>query len=48
MAKSNLPTSYWGDALLVATYILSRVPSKSVSYTPYELWTGKKLNLSYL
>jgi len=47
MAQANLPISYWGDALLTAAYILNQVPSKSVSSTPYELWTGKKPNLSY-
>src|SRR5690606_17177539 len=37
-----------GDALLTAVYILNRVPSKSVTSTPYELWTGRKPNLMYL
>ena len=37
MAQANLPISFWGDALMVATYILNRVPSKSVPSTPYEL-----------
>ena len=36
MAHANLPVSFWGDALLTATYILNRVPSKSVPKTPYE------------
>ena len=40
MAHANLPISFWGDALLTAAYILNRVPSKSVSATPYELWSG--------
>ena len=48
MARANLPISYWGDALLTAAYILNRVPSKSVSSTPYELWTGKKPDLNNL
>ena len=48
MAQANLPISYWGDALLTTTYILNRVPSKSVSSTPYELWTSKKLDLNNL
>ena len=48
MAQANLPISYWGDALLTAAYILNRVPSKSVSSTPYELWTGKKPDLNNL
>ena len=46
MAQANLPISYWGDALLTATYILNRVPTKSVSFTPYELWTGRKPDLT--
>jgi transposase InsO family protein len=47
MAQANLPISFWGDALLTAAYILNRVPSKSVSSTPYELWNGVKPNLGY-
>jgi hypothetical protein len=43
MAQVNLPISFWGDALMAAAYILNRVPS-----TPYELWSGKKLDLSNL
>lgn len=45
MARANLPFSFWGDALLTATYILNKVPSKSVSSPFYELWTGHKPNL---
>ncbi|CAA7035581.1 unnamed protein product [Microthlaspi erraticum] len=48
MAQANLPISYWGDALLTAAYILNLVPSKSVTTTPYELWTGRKPNLTHL
>ena len=48
MAQANLPISFWGDALLIAVYILNRIPSKSVSSTPYELWTRRKLDLSML
>ena len=44
MGQANLPISFWGDALLTATYILNYVPSKSVPTTPYELWTGAKPN----
>lgn len=46
MAQANLPVTFWGDALLTAAYILNRVPSKSVPSTPYELWTGRKQDLS--
>ena len=48
MAQANLPISFWGDALMVATYILNKVPYKSVPSTPYELWSSKKPNLSNL
>jgi hypothetical protein len=50
MAQANLPidSSYWGDAFMTTTYILNRVPSKSVPSTPYELWTDEKPNLDNL
>ena len=32
----------------MATYILNRVPSKSVSTTPYGLWNGRKPYLDHL
>jgi hypothetical protein len=48
MAQANLPISYWGDALLTTAYILNRAPFKSVPSTPYESWTVRKPNLSYL
>ena len=48
MVQANLPITFWGDALLTAVYILNRVPSKSVSSTPYELWNNRKPDLSNL
>ena len=36
--QAKLPISFWGDALITATYFLNRVPSKFVPSTPYELW----------
>ncbi|KAL0396346.1 UNVERIFIED_CONTAM: Copia protein [Sesamum calycinum] len=42
MVQANIPISFWGDAILTASYILNRVPSKSVPSTPYELWHGRK------
>ena len=47
ISNSTLPDFLWGDALKTAVYILNKVPSKSVPRTPYELWTGKKSNLSH-
>lgn len=48
MAHAHLPTSFWGDALLTAVYVLNKVPSKSVPKTPYELWNGRKPSLGDL
>ena len=47
MCFTYLPVSFWGHALETATYILNRVPSKSISSTPYEIWSGKKPYLKY-
>ena len=45
MSYSSLPLSFWGYALETAAYILNQVPSKTVLGTPYERWTGRKVNL---
>ncbi|GKB24603.1 retrotransposon protein, putative, ty1-copia subclass [Tanacetum coccineum] len=48
MNLTTLPLSFWDYALESATRILNMVPTKKVDKTPYELWYGKVLNLSYL
>ena len=48
ISHSSLPESLWGEALKTAVYILNMVPSKVVSKTPYELWTGKKPVIKHL
>ncbi|KAJ9544812.1 hypothetical protein OSB04_024519 [Centaurea solstitialis] len=48
MCHSSLPVSFWGHALETAAHILNRAPTKSVEKTPYELWRGKKPNISFL
>ena len=48
MCFTELPIFFWGYALETTTNILNRVPSKSISSTPYEIWRGKKPNLKYL
>ncbi|XP_034695779.1 uncharacterized protein LOC117921944 [Vitis riparia] len=52
MGRSNLPKYLRGEAIKIATYILNRVPSKSVPSksvpeTPFELWTDRKPNLNH-
>jgi hypothetical protein len=48
LSYSTLPISLWMDALKTVVHILNRVPSKSVSKTPYEMWTCRKPTLNYL
>nr|GEU40137.1 hypothetical protein [Tanacetum cinerariifolium] len=48
MNLTALPLSFWDYALESATRILTMVPFKKVDKTPYELWYGKVLKLSYL
>ena len=48
MSYTDLPISLWGYALQMASYILNRVPSKSVSTIPYEIWHGKAPSLKYV
>ena len=48
MARSTLPLSFWGFALLSAACILNMAPTKKVERTPYEIWHGKVPSLSYL
>ena len=47
MCTSGLPRMLWGEALRTANYLCNRTPSKSVSKTPYELWTGKQPSLHH-
>ncbi|GJV48735.1 zinc finger, CCHC-type containing protein [Tanacetum coccineum] len=48
MSHSGLSSGYWGEALLIACYILNRVPSKRNIKTPYELWNRRTPKPDYL
>jgi hypothetical protein len=48
LSYSMLPIIIWMEALKTVVYIFNRVPSKSVSKTPNELWTCRKPTLNYL
>jgi hypothetical protein len=48
MSQTDLPLSFWGYALETAAFALNRVSTKSVEGTPYEIWTGKHPELSFL
>ena len=46
MSQVDLPTSFWGFAFEIATFLLNLTPTKAVEKTPYEIWTGRKPNMS--
>ena len=45
--SARLPFNLWGEALLIACHVHNRVLSKKIQSSPYELWNGRKPNLSY-
>ncbi|GKF83211.1 zinc finger, CCHC-type containing protein, partial [Tanacetum coccineum] len=48
LSYSGMSQRFWGEAMLIACYLLNRVPNKRNKIIPYELWTKKKPNLNYL
>ena len=48
LENAGLSKEWWGEAMLTATHVLNRVPTKNKEVTPFEEWKKKKLNLSYL
>ena len=48
MSQTSLPTSFWGHALETAAFIINHTTSNAIGKTPYEIWTGQKLIMSFL
>ncbi|CAG4980328.1 unnamed protein product [Colias eurytheme] len=49
LLNSGLQKDFWAEAVTTAAYIVNRSPTRSLSdATPYEVWTGKKPNLSHM
>ncbi|CAL1369869.1 unnamed protein product [Linum trigynum] len=48
LMNASAPNNLWGEALLTACHVHNRIPSKKLRESPYELWKGRKPNLSYL
>ena len=42
LISSGLSKDMWGEAILMATYLLNKIPRKEKEETPYELWMGRK------
>ena len=48
LKDSNLPKYFWADAISTATHVVNRVLIRPLlRKTPYELYKGRKPNLSY-
>ena len=50
MVHAGLDDRYWAEAVQTATYIKNRLPTRSLEHnvTPYELWYGRKPDLSHI
>ncbi|GJT78328.1 zinc finger, CCHC-type containing protein [Tanacetum coccineum] len=48
MSQTTLSKSFWDYALESAARILNMVPTKKVEKTPYKVWHGQALKMSYL
>lgn len=50
LAESGFGKEMWGEAVYTATYVTNRCPTAAVDVhkTPYELWTGRKPDVSKL
>ena len=50
LADSGLPMSFWGWAVLTSQYLRNRLPTSTLAsdFTPFEVLTGKKPDLSHL
>ena len=45
---SSLGSIFWGEAIVIAMFLLNLVPTKIHNRTPHELWIGRKPNLQNL
>jgi Integrase core domain len=46
--ESKLPTSLWAEVVSTSCYVINRVNLRPILLkTPYELWMGRKPNISY-
>lgn len=50
LIDAKLPQSFWGEAVLTATYLINRTPTRALkgNKTPFEMWHNKRPKLQYL
>ena len=46
--SSGLNTMFWADALVYAAYIYNRLYHSGIHEVPYNVWTGKRANLTHI
>ena len=48
--QADLPKSFWAESIATSVYVRNRTPTTAhrSPITPYEMWYGKKPNLSHL
>lgn len=50
LEHAGLPKSYWGEAVMTATFLRNRCPTQSIDMdmSPYQVWTGTRPVLANL
>jgi hypothetical protein len=48
LESAGMPCEWWGEAILIANFVLNRVVTKNREVTPYEGWNGRKPNVNFL
>lgn len=48
LSDGNLPHKYWGEAVMTATYLQNRLPSRAIKSTPFEMWHGSKPSIGHI
>lgn len=49
MQGAKMQPSFWAEAIIYASYIRNRCPTRVLSHTtPYEIWTNNKPDISFL
>lgn len=47
LEDAGLEKIFWAEAVNTAVYLQNRLPSRSISKTPFELWNGKAPNVKH-
>nr|GEV82208.1 zinc finger, CCHC-type [Tanacetum cinerariifolium] len=47
LVSANFLKNLWGEALLTTRHVSNRITAKKLKVSPYEIWKGRKPNISY-